>query len=286
MEKISKCIALIGDPHLPGRNLELKRKVIQDINSWSEVDMVLCTGDLCETYGTDEEFRFAAEFFEKLTKPFFTLIGNHDNFYSDGGYFRATSLQRKEKIHRFHRHFPTQKLFSTMEYAGLRFYFLAVEGFESPYFSGVSEEQIEWFERELAANFAQKSVVFCHAPLWSEEIVKVFPQAVNYIIQPAERFKRIIQKNEQVVLWVSGHVHFGMKKELINHPFNLYEGRVINILNCDMDGFSVLDLNIKPEFHDQIWTRKLHISPEGFRCSVYDHNKDIELTELEMTGKF
>lgn len=269
---------------MPGRNLELKRKVIRDINSWDDVDLVVCTGDICATVGTEEEYAFAAEFFSELKKPFITIIGNHDNFYSDSGYFRASATERREKLQRFLRNFPDQRLFYSDEFAGLRFYFLAVDDVTGPYFSSISAEQISWFEAELERHRQQKSIVFCHAPLWTDEILQMYPQAINYIVQPAEEFKRIIAINPQVSLWVSGHVHFGMKAELINHPFNLYNGRVTNILNCDMDGFSVLDLKIKPEFHDKIWTRKLILNSEKYICTVYDHQTDKELTGLKMTG--
>ena len=77
-----------------------------------------------------------------------------------------------------------------------------------------------------------------------------------------------------------------MIKDLIDHPFNLFHDQVLNILNCDMDGFSVLDHRIKPEFHDKIWTRKLFLSSGGYRCTVFDHKEGKELPELEMNGQF
>ncbi|MGM0600982.1 MAG: metallophosphoesterase family protein [Candidatus Rifleibacteriota bacterium] len=280
------CIAIIGDPHLPGRQLELKQQVIEDINSWSEVDLVVCTGDLCATVGTEKEFSFAAEFFSHLNKPFITLIGNHDNFYSDGGYFEASASEREIKLQRFARYFPEQKLYFSRSFADYRLYFLAVLNPESPCFSSISKEQLDWFNAELEKFPDQKAIVFCHAPLWSLEVVKFYPKAFNYITQPEEEFRKIVRKNKQIALWVSGHVHFGMKKELISHPFNLYENQVFNILNTDLDGFSVLDLEIKPRFHDRIWTRKLFLDENGYSCTVYDHLDCKELPELTISGSF
>ena len=281
-----KCIALIGDPHLPGRHLQLKQKVIDDINSWEDVDLVVCVGDLCETYGTEVEFAFAAGFFAQLQQPFITLLGNHDQYYSDSGYFQAGVAERREKVERFRCSFPDQKLNHSFEFAGLRLVFLALDGFSSSLFSAVSPQQLLWFEEELSRYRQQTTVVFFHAPLWSSEVIKLFPQAVNYIAQPVEDFARIVARHEQIRLWVSGHVHFGMVKELITHPFNLFLDRVMNILTCDLDGFSILNKKIKPEFHDQVWTRRLYLSPAGFRCTVYDHNRSCELPELEMRGQF
>jgi hypothetical protein len=108
---------------------------------------------------------------------------------------------------------------------------------------------------ELAAARDQNTIVFFHAPLWSEEVLKLYPPAASYIAQPAERFRQIVLENPQIKLWVSGHIHFGMVKELIMHRLNSYAGRVFNILNCDLDGYSVLNLDLHPVFHDNIWTR-------------------------------
>jgi hypothetical protein len=165
-------------------------------------------------------------------------------------------------------------------------YFLAVYNPKSECFSSISPKQLDWFSKELEKFPKQKAIIFCHAPLWSSEVVKFYPQAYNYITQPEEEFKKIIRRNRQIALWVSGHVHFGMKKELINHPFNLYENQVFNILNTDLDGFSVLDLEIKPKFHRGIWTRKLFLDDNGYHCTVYDHLDRKELTELNMSVTF
>lgn len=281
-----KCIALIGDPHLPGRNFALKQKVIADINSWDEVDLVVCLGDLCENRGGADEFALAARFFAELHAPFITLLGNHDTWYADAGFYQGGEIEGREKIARFHRAFPGQKLSHSSEFAGLRLIFLNLDGFTCPYYSGASSEQLEWFDLELQKHPQQTTVVFYHAPLWSDELVKMFPHAVNYLAQPAEAFARVVAKHPQIRLWVSGHVHFGMIKELIMNPFNLFQGRVMNILNCDLDGFSVLNRSIKPEFHDRVWTRQLFVSPTGYRCTVFDHNLGVALPELAMEGTF
>jgi hypothetical protein len=126
--------------------------------------------------------------------------------------------------------------------------------------------------------------VFCHAPLWSDRVLEYFPQAINYIAQPCARLKKIAGQNPQLKLWVSGHVHFGMKEELVKHPFNYFLNQVTNLITCDLDGFSVLNLKIRPEFHDNIWTRKLYLSKDSYRCTVFDHAAQKELLGLEMSG--
>jgi hypothetical protein len=279
-------IVLMGDPHLPGRHLSLKQKVIEDINSWPDVAFVACVGDLCATFGTVAELEFASGFFSGLQKPFFTTIGNHDNYYSDSGFVRASKEERLKKIERFRKGFCEAEIFFSFDFFGWKIIFLAVDDVESSLYSSVSSQQLDWFEQILSENSQRNTLVFCHAPLWAKDVIKLFPPAINYIVQPADRFARIIEKNSQIKLWVSGHVHFGMTKELVMHPFNFFKNQVMNLLVCDLDGFSVLDMNIKPRKHNDIWTRKLVLKPSGYECTVYDHVHGKELDELKIQVKF
>ncbi len=71
-------IVLLGDPHLPGRNLPLKEKAIQTINSWEDVDRVVALGDICNDLGTQGEYGAAKKFFSSLKAPLSPIVGNHD----------------------------------------------------------------------------------------------------------------------------------------------------------------------------------------------------------------
>jgi 3',5'-cyclic AMP phosphodiesterase CpdA len=277
-----KRIVILGDPHLPGRLYQQKIKVIETINSWDDVDLVVSVGDVCSTCGTVQEYDAVKEFFARLKKPFISLIGNHDNYYSDQGFISASKEERLQKFERFQKAFNGQKLYFSEEFGDWRLYFLALDGIESGFYSAVSSEQVDWFKNELNTYKDKKAAVFCHAPLWTENVIDLYPPAINYIVQPACEFKKIALDNLQIKIWVSGHVHFGMIKELVMHPFNHYEQKVMNIVNTDMDGFSVLSTNIHPEYHDRIWTRSLYFYKDKVLCKTYDHNDQKELPELDM----
>jgi hypothetical protein len=68
-------LVILGDPHLPGRLIEKKEKVLEAINSWEDVDMVIAVGDICSDWGSDEEYQAAKDFFSRLKKPFFPIAG-------------------------------------------------------------------------------------------------------------------------------------------------------------------------------------------------------------------
>jgi len=103
-------LVVLGDPHLPGKNIEAKERVIQKINLWDDVDMVVAVGDICEDRGTSEEYAAARKFFDKLNKPLYPIVGNHDYIYEDvlnskGNRVRTQSYSNEAKLSRFRKTF-------------------------------------------------------------------------------------------------------------------------------------------------------------------------------------
>ena len=76
-------LVVLGDPHLPGKFLPAKYRVLQTINSWADVDAVAVLGDICEDAGTAVEYATAKQFFATLTMIAFFIVGNHDYIYED-----------------------------------------------------------------------------------------------------------------------------------------------------------------------------------------------------------
>ncbi len=59
-------------------------KTVNDINSLSDIDFVLFTGDITE-FGSDAELLEAKEIISKLNKPWYIVPGNHDSKWSESG---------------------------------------------------------------------------------------------------------------------------------------------------------------------------------------------------------
>jgi 3',5'-cyclic-AMP phosphodiesterase len=62
-------LSILTDLHMPGANIRAQEKVIQTINSWNDVDMVISLGDVCQDRGTDGEYTSVKQFFSRLNKP-------------------------------------------------------------------------------------------------------------------------------------------------------------------------------------------------------------------------
>ena len=59
-----------------------------------------------------------------------------------------------------------------------------------------------------------------------------------------------------------------------NHRDNIYQNRVTNIHNCDMDGQSYLsDSDYETTRHENIWTRSLYLHPGKVMVKTFDHQK-------------
>ncbi|MBD8487910.1 PQQ-binding-like beta-propeller repeat protein [Echinicola sp. CAU 1574] len=79
--------AFVTDTHINDVNdipSEDLRRTVDDINTFSDLDFVLLTGDITEM-GTDSEIKKAKEIITKLNIPFYIIPGNHDTGWSESG---------------------------------------------------------------------------------------------------------------------------------------------------------------------------------------------------------
>jgi 3',5'-cyclic-AMP phosphodiesterase len=273
-EKAYQHLVILGDPHLPGNKVKIKGEVIAAINEWTDVDMVIAVGDICEDRGTDEEYAAAKEFFSKLRKPFFPVVGNHDFMYADhldskGRRYKAASEVREAKLRMFRNTFGVDDI-SYSRAAGK--YVLVFLSPDSPdHLAEISPKRVEWLRLELEKNRKSPTIVFFHAPL--EGTLRDYnnhANALNYIAQPSGKIHDILMNNPQVFLWVSGHTHTSPKEESFASAINLYEKRITNIHNTDMN-------------RETIWTNSLYLYSDKIIVKTYNHKKDLWLPEFERT---
>ncbi|HUK99796.1 MAG TPA: metallophosphoesterase, partial [Nitrospirota bacterium] len=118
VEKAYYHFVILGDPHLPGKYINSKEHVIQDINTWVDVDGVVAMGDICEISGTVGEYVIAKNFFKSLNKSLFPIVGNHDYIYDDrlsttGHHKKAAQSTRAAKLLRFQETFDLTEIYYT-----------------------------------------------------------------------------------------------------------------------------------------------------------------------------
>ena len=265
-------LVVLGDPHLPGRHLEVKEDALATINSWPDVELVVAVGDICLDYGTDAEYAAAKDFFAKLHKPLVAITGNHDYLYetpsgSAGGLIAGSWESQEAKLEKFAATFEMESLYFSRRMGNYLLIFLSAD---NPEFQiGISDAQLDWLRRELSENHKSPTIIFFHGPL--KGTLRDYRHWVNKpaaIAQPGEKLHEILADNRQVFLWVSGHTHTPPSEESYASPINLYDRRITNIHNTDMN-------------KGQVWTNSLYLHPDKVMVKTYSHQDKAWLPQFD-----
>lgn len=264
-------IVVFGDPHLPGKHPQMKEEVLEHINEWKDVDMVVAMGDLCSKTGTVEEYTYVKTYFSKLKKSLSVITGNHDFIYMDeldsnDKLQHASKEIQEAKLKRFQTTFNLPKLYYSMVKESYLLLFLSAD--DPNHLAELSKEQLAWLEQELQSHPKMPTIVFFHAPL--ENTLETYNRWVNtpnFVAQPKKKIHELLQANPQLFLWVSGHTHTSAKEASFASKVNQYE-HVTNIHNSDMN-------------KDIIWTNSLFLEENFVSIKTYDHSKQEWIDTLD-----
>jgi Icc protein len=269
-------ITLIGDPHLPGRNLPTKEEVIRTIGGWNDIERVVVLGDVCKETGTAQEYAIAKGFFGRLKKPIRLVAGTHDYIYQDelnieDRKVTASPAVRRKKLARFAETFGMKQVYGEERLGNYLLVYLSTDDLESDHLTQLSEDRIVWLKAVLESHRDLPTIIFFHAPLAGT--LKAYNERVNtpsFVAQPADRLRDLIRGNPQLFLWVAGHMHVPATNENYNAPVNLYEGQVTVIHNSDLE-------------RKRPWTNVLYLYPERVVVRTYDHWQKSWRPDLERT---
>lgn len=219
-------IVVLGDPHLAGKHPQMKEEVLEHINQWKDVDMVVAMGDLCSKTGTVEEYTYVKTYFSKLKKPLSVITGNHDFIYMDeldsnDKLQHASKEIQEAKLKRFQTTFNLPKLYYSMVKESYLLLFLSAD--DPNHLAELSKEQLAWLEQELQSHPKMPTIVFFHAPL--ENTLETYNRWVNtpnFVAQPKKKIHELLQANPQLFLWVSGHTNTSAKEASFASKVNQY----------------------------------------------------------------
>jgi 3',5'-cyclic-AMP phosphodiesterase len=269
-------IVLLGDPHLPGKFLAQKEAVLRTINAWPDVALVVALGDICQDVGTEQEYAAARQYFGKLVKPLVPIPGNHDFIYSDikmpnGTRFKGSAVEKQNKLAKFQKTFGMPALYHSKLAGNYKLIFLATDDTQSDQLTRISRAQLEWLRSELKRDQNKPTIIFFHAPLLGTlSNDKKNANSTNFIAQPQDDLREIIQKNPQIFLWVCGHMHVPATHKDFRSGTNLYGNQVYTLHNADMNRAT-------------IWTNSLFLFPDKIVIKTYNHQRGAWMPELEKT---
>ncbi|MEW5726028.1 MAG: metallophosphoesterase, partial [Thermodesulfobacteriota bacterium] len=280
-------LAVMSDPHLPGRIMAAKEKLMADLNSWSGLDRVTVLGDVCQTVGSAKEYVEVKRFFGRLQKPLWPIVGNHDYIYSDevtsiGRKLKALPQERKDKLERFRQTFNIPEVYYAQTLAGYRLIFLSPDDLTTSQLTRISDDQVKWLAVELSRHKDQPTIIFFHGPLdGTYRFAGQVSHDANYMAQPGQDLDELLSQNRQVFLWVSGHVHLAPMHPDFMSPLNLYQGRVTNIHTPDCDGRSNYSADdAKLTVHDHTWTNHLFFRPDRVEVKTFSHKDQAWLDKF------
>lgn len=266
-------LVIFGDPHLPGKHLAQKEQMRKTVNGWRDVDLVIAVGDICDEYGTPEEYRAARSFFARLNHPIAAVAGNHDYLYETpswpggGGYKPATRTVQEAKLAFFRQTFHLPKYYFSKQIGDYLLIFLSTD--HESFNTGIGEEQMAWLRDELARNPRIPTIIVFHAPLHGTQLAfKRYINRPSAVAQPMDTLHAFITANPQIFLWISGHTHTPPTEESYSSPVNVYAGQVTNIHNTDMK-------------RESIWTNSVLLYPDQVVVKTFNHQEGRWHPELE-----
>jgi 3',5'-cyclic-AMP phosphodiesterase len=279
-------IVVLADLHLTEKRLASTDRVVETVNAWPDVTLAVILGDIVEETGTPEDYERTKRFVSEIKIPVCGVNGNHDTAYEDvlknGKKVRASTPVRKAKLQRFKDLFSLPEAYYSRKMDPYLLVFLPIDDPGSGHLCEVSGKTLDWFEEELKKNKTSPTIVFFHAPLKGTlRSENQYAEEDDFIAQPHRRIRKILSDNPQVFLWVSGHTHTAPTNARFKDKVNLYENRVMNIHNPNINGNSFLsEKDLKARKHGNTWTNSLFLHPDKVVVKTYDHKQKEWMEDL------
>jgi len=180
-------------PNTPdGRMLEesdrLSLSLVNEINERDDVEFTIIKGDMTDGGDTGQFAGFKSKY-NKLKRPWYPLLGNHDKFSADWEEGWQNASGRNTTYYSF--------LYS-------RLLFIVLDSAQYPYrnMGSIPEEQLEWLDELLENNSKREAFIFLHHMVVLDEDSNQEDGLEN-----DDDLISVISKHENVVCVNSGHKH-------------------------------------------------------------------------------
>ena len=237
--------ALVGDLHYgppySGKKNGIQRKLVQQalplvqqfvkhINNLPDIDFVVELGDTIEDVNDEAiDIQYYKEIYSvllELRKPLHVLIGNHDQ--------RTLSHDTLRKILGYDQLYYSFKL-DGFKLIALHATMLGDHTKDiADIKAGIDEKQLIWLERELATQ--QPVIIFSHYSSAEMNLKDNFwfdNDPVNALLANRKELRAIIEKNNNVIAFINGHVHWNNITIHNKIPYITQQSLVENFCNTD-----------------------------------------------------
>ena len=289
----AKRIVVLSDVHYGSKELrpepraELmarKEKVMDEIAAWKDADMCVFTGDMVEMAASADEYKLARSLTDRIKQHKAFVAGNHELVYSekplvDGVAQPADPIERVQHLERYIENYGP--LYHSEELGGYLLVFLSPdeltghlpEGSSKPYAVELSDAEVTWLSSTLKANKDKPTIIFCHTPLEGSIEKGSKEDMPKNFTMPSAKLHAILEKNPQVMLWVSGHTHTEPSEKSFD-----FEGNRIAGTNCT-------DVYNPSWEGKEIWTNSLFLHPDRVDVRTWSHKEGKFIEKLDRSFK-
>jgi Icc protein len=288
-EKDYQRVVVLSDVHygskekvdMPVRiqKMERKNKAVDEINTWNDVDLCVFTGDMVELAGNSYEFDLAKQLTDRVKHPQAAVAGNHEIIYNSypavrGKLEYADQYERLDHLRMFREKYGP--LYSAQKLGNYLLLFLSLDEIDGNFANGKDAYYVElsraeraWLRNQLEANKDCPTLIFCHAPLKGTLLGEVDEVEFAY---PSDDIRDILEKNPQVLVWASGHMHTPVTDPSFVNEVNKFKGtNVLNVHNSDWDDAA------------EICTNSFYLYPDKIMIRTWNHNTHQWMPQFDRT---
>ncbi len=211
-----------------GNSIEGLKKAVDSINKITDLDFVVFSGDNIDQ-SNEESLRIFCEIVQKLNKPYYIVLGNHDA-YNMGGINKEDYLKIVREYNKYQKDSnPYYYMLPNND-----FIVIVMDGAISAMANSHGfyyDEQIEWLDNVLSKNKAREALIMQHFPL-------IEPcEKKSHRVRDPENYFELLTRHNNIFAIFSGHYHAeGIKQvdgiyhvstpALLDYP---YEYRLVEI---------------------------------------------------------
>lgn len=227
---------------------EVLKATVKDINNLNNVSFIVFTGDNINKQNPEYLMSFIRTI-NKLKKPYYIIIGNHDVFRNNG----LSKKQYMDIVKNNNLFYPTKKTNYVFKKKG--YVFIIVDGAKEiiPNTNGYyRKDTLEWLDKKLTKYHNSPVIILQHFPLIPPKDIK------SHRTYQAEAYLEMLKKHHNVIAVIAGHHHINGE----TMQDGIYHITSPTLLN-NPHQYKIIDISTVKGFSSMIYTQLKEVEVES-----------------------